>query len=427
VVALIGMAVVVTFSVLLPRLRFRSPRILHDVVFTIVSCAAVFFIASQSGYNLSGIIATSAVLTAIIGFSLQGTLGNIVSGLALQLDGSIHVGDWIQVGEDEGRVTDIRWRHVEVETRDWETLIIPNAELSKETVRVVGRRVGEPEQVRRTIEFRVDYRQGPADVVRVVEKSLKAKIPGVARKPKPHVLLMDFGESFGVYGARYWLTNFQEDQATDSRVRTRIYFGLLRAGIPLSRPAHSVFLTDTSKRHAEKRDRHVGYRMDLLASVDLFATLEESERQYLVDHLSYTPFARDEVIVEQGEEGHYLYLMTSGSVEMRLRVGEQERVVRDLGAPNYFGEMALLTGDPRMATIVALTDCECYRLDKPAFQRIIGARPEIAEQVAGLLAHRRMETDQVRQEMGDAAIASDMEVSKWELVSKIRRFFSLET
>lgn len=426
VVALIGMAMMVVFNVIMPRLHLRMPRILHDVIFALGAGVAAFAIASRMGYDASGLIATSAVLTAVIGFSLQGTLGNIVGGLALQLDRSVAVGDWVEYSGYVGRVTEIRWRHIEVETREWETIVIPNAELAQHVVRVLGRRIGQPQQWRRMVTFKVDYRHNPTDVIQAVESTLCEGLARVASTPAPHVILTEFGDSFGVYGARYWLNDLNFDQVTDSEIRTRIYFGLQRAGIPLSRPAHSVFVSDTSTRREEKSRRHRAWRLEALATIDLFRDLEETEREYLVDNLIYFPFAKGEVIVQQGDEGHYLYVMMDGSAELRVQYGGQERIVGTLNAPNFFGEMALLTGDPRTATIVALERCDCFRLGKEAFQRILKDRPAVADQVAGVLAHRRMELDAVKAEMGDKNTGGDMDTRTWELVRKIRTFFHLD-
>src|SRR5262249_60884678 len=133
--------------------------------------------------DVTGIIATSAVMTAVIGFSLQDTLGNILGGVAIQLDHSIQVGDWIKVDDLSGRVVEIRWRYTAIETRAWETVIIAHGVLAKNKFLVLGRRRGEPAPVRwrRTVPFNVDFRYPPAQVIQAVEEALRAaEIPEVA-------------------------------------------------------------------------------------------------------------------------------------------------------------------------------------------------------------------------------------------------------
>ena len=166
--AVIFMASTFVFAVLAPRLRLHVPRIMQDVLIAAASLIAMFLLASRSGLNLSGLIATSAVLTAVIGLAFQDTLGNVVGGLALQLDNSIRVGDWIKIGDLSGRVTEIRWRYTAIETRNWETVIVPNSQMVKNQVLVLGRRTGQPVLWRRCVYFNVDFRYPPPDVIDAV-------------------------------------------------------------------------------------------------------------------------------------------------------------------------------------------------------------------------------------------------------------------
>jgi small-conductance mechanosensitive channel len=136
--AAVSMAGIMVFYVALPRLHLRVPKIVQDVVTGLVALVVLLGIAARAGYNITGLVATSAVLTAVIGLALQDTLGNIVSGLALQTEDSINVGDWIRVGDREGRVSEVRWRYTAIETRDWDTIFIPNSQLVKERVTVLG-------------------------------------------------------------------------------------------------------------------------------------------------------------------------------------------------------------------------------------------------------------------------------------------------
>jgi small-conductance mechanosensitive channel/CRP-like cAMP-binding protein len=430
--AAIGATSAVTFDVALQLVKIDVPRILRDVIAAIAAALLVFGMASRLGFNLSGIITTSAVLTAVIGFSLQDTLGNIMGGLALQMDNSVKVGDWIKVNDPNasinGRVVEIRWRYTAVETRNWETLIVPNSILMKNQVLVLGRRTARPVQWRRWVWFNVDFRYEPTDVIQAVNEALQAApIEHVSADPAPHAILMDLSESYGRYAARYWLTDLAVDDPTDSQVRTRIYFALKRAGIPLSMPAHAIFVTeDSSERRAQKSRSERERRLRALGQIDLFAHLAAEDRQALADSLRYAPFARGETLTRQGAEAHWLYMIIDGEASVRVTVpGAPEREVARLRAGQFFGEMALLTGEPRSATVVALTDVECYRLDKASFQEILKKRPEAAEKVAAILAARRVELDAVRENLGEEAKRRRLEATQTHLLDKIRDFFGL--
>src|SRR2546423_206283 len=169
-----------------------------------------------------GIVATSAVITAVVGFSLQDTLGNVMGGMALQMERSITVGDWIRVDQQEGRVVEIRWRQTSIETRNWDTVVIPNSVLMKGQVLLLARRTGEPRQHRQWVYFNVDFRFAPTDVVEAVETALCAEpIENVASEPAAHCIVSDFKESYISYAVRYWLTDLALTDPTDSVVRQR--------------------------------------------------------------------------------------------------------------------------------------------------------------------------------------------------------------
>ena len=410
------------------RRVWRTPLLLRDVLVAGVSAVAFFGLASRVGLNLSGLIATSAVLTAVIGLSLQDTLGNVMAGLALQLDQSVRVGDWVKVGDQSGRVSEIRWRSTSLETRNWETLVVPNSVLVRNQFLVLGRRHDAPEQWRRWVYFNVDFRFAPHDVIEVVEEMLaKDPIENVAAQPRPNCILMDLHESYGRYAVRYWLSDLAKDDPTDSLVRTRIFMALRRADIPLSLPAHAVFVTEESRhRKQEKAQEERQRRLQALHRIDLFEHLPELDRVRLADGLRYAPFAAGEVLTRQGDKAHWLYLVLDGEAQVSVRgEGGEEKAVARLRPGDVFGEMALLTGSPRTATVTALTDVECYRLDKAVFQDVLRSQPHLAEHAAEILAQRTVGLEAARQELDAAARGRKLAEAKHDFLSSIRRFFGM--
>ena len=366
------------------------------------------------------------MLTAVIGLALRDTLGNVIGGLSLQTDRSIQLGDWIKVGDVEGRVVDIRWRYTAVETRNGETLIVPNGVLTTEKVMVLGRRQGAPREWRRWVHFNVDLRQSPSEVVRVVTEAIvDAHIPGVAAEPAPDCLFRDVQQSFARYAVRYWLTDLERDLATDSVVLTRAYFALQRAGIALAVPEHAVLLTEQSdERAAGLRRTDLARRRLALDRVEVLRPLGDEDRDTLAGRLHFAPFARGEMLTRQGEPGDWLYLITAGEVSVRVAVdGGLEQEVAQLGPGDFVGEMSLMTGERRSATVVASTGVECYRLDKEAFQDVLRQRPAIAEPVAEVLARRRVELTAVRENLDHEVMTRRVAAAQVDLLRRIRDFF----
>jgi small-conductance mechanosensitive channel/CRP-like cAMP-binding protein len=428
-VAIINLTSVLVFDVLLDAIRLKPPRILRDLMIAFTYIIVAITLLSRSGVDLTGIVATSAVITAVIGFSLQDTLGNIMGGMALQMERTIGVGDWVRIDQQEGMVKEIRWRQTSIETRNWDTIVIPNSVLMKGQVTLLGRRSGAPVQHRQWVYFNVDFRFAPSVVIAAVETALQAEpIPNVAREPAPHCIVMDFADSYARYAARYWLTDLALTDPTDSVVRSRVYFALMRAGIPLSIPAQSLFLTeDDDARRERKREEEIERRLQTLSGVELFQTLKDDEKRRLAEDLSVAPFGSGEAITRQGAEAHWLYIMTKGEAEVRVAVdGNLSKKVAKLREGDFFGEMGLMTGEPRTATILALTNVECYRLDKDAFNEIIRSRPEIAEDISHVLARRRVELEAIREGLNEEAKHQRMRHAQGDLLKRIRSFFTLE-
>src|SRR6185436_3871484 len=204
-IAVLNVAGVVVFEVFLKTLRLRPTRIMRDLLVAVAYVVVGISLLSISRVDVTGIVATSAVLTAVIGLSFQDTLGNMMGGMALQLERTIGVGDWIRIDNHEGLVREVRWRHTAIETRNWDTVVIPNSVLMKSEVTVLGRRAGSPRQHRQWVYFNIDFRYSPSEVVDAVETGLRAEpIPNIAVEPPPNCVCMDFKESYGSYAVRYW-------------------------------------------------------------------------------------------------------------------------------------------------------------------------------------------------------------------------------
>ena len=262
----------------------------------------------------------------------------------------------------------------------------------------------------------------------VVEEMLaKDPIENVAAQPRPNCILMDLHESYGRYAVRYWLTDLAKDDPTDSLVRTRIFMALRRADIPLSLPAHAIFVTEESRhRKQEKAQEERQRRLQALHRIDLFEHLPELDRVRLADGLRYAPFAAGEVLTRQGDKAHWLYLVLDGEAQVSVRgEGGEEKAVARLRPGDVFGEMALLTGSPRTATVTALTDVECFRLDKAVFQDVLRSQPHLAEHAAEILAQRTVGLEAARQELDAAARGRKLAEAKHDFLSSIRRFFGM--
>ena len=429
-VAVIRLWGLLVFRIVLPAVKLNPPRITEDI-FVIIAYVAWFMVRLRyAGLDLGSILATSAVITAVVAFAMQDTLGNILGGLALQLDNSIEVGDWIKVDDISGKVVDIRWRSTLVETRNWETVVFPNSQLMKNKFLVLGRRTDQPVQWRRWVWFNVGLDVSPTRVVSVVEDSiLQTDIANVAKNPAPNCILMDMdNKGYARYALRYWLTDLMPDDLTDAMLRWHIMTALQRAGIKLALEEKSIHITKENEKYEEiVHQREVLLRVKTLRRVELFSQLNDAELKALAERLRYSPFAKGNVIARQGDEkSHWLYIIINGEAEVYVELPNgKRRIVSALGRGNFFGEMGLLTGAPRSASVIARTDVECYRIDKEVVEELLQARPSIADEISHILVKRRAELDTAMQNLDATGAHKDLSQQRNEILATIKRFFSL--
>lgn len=432
---LINLTAVLVFDMGLPLLRLKIPNILHDLAVAGAYIVALFWVLHRADFNLTGIVATSAVVTAVIGLSLQSTLGNVIGGLALQVDDSINEGDWIELEDkQQGQVKQVRWRHTVIETRDWDTLIVPNGQLLNQTIKVLGRRAGSPQQHRAMVSFNVDFRFPPSTVIHVVDQALSVSpIEGVALTPPAHCICADLAkehrDSFGYYTVRYWLTDLEREDPVSSHVRERIFAALTRANIPLALPASAIFLSEENQGRAQRKEsRALSEAERALRAVAVFASLSDEEISSLARLASRVRFAPLEFIAVQGEHADCFYVLSEGEVEIRVTSTEGSTLaVATLRAPDFFGEMALMTGAAREATVAAIGDVVCLRIDRSDFQNLLSSRPELASGISLALAQRRVELESARDNLDAEAKKRRLLSERGRILAAIQEFFGINS
>ena len=419
----IQIIVLFVFQTLLAQRKI--PRILNEFVVALALIGYVIYRLNAVGVNLASLITTSAVVTGALAFSAQETLGNLWGGIAIQLEKTCRIGDWVRIDTITGQVVSIRWRYMAIATITNETIVIPNSTVMKNRITVVARRGEERTTWRRHVPFEVEFDYPPARVITQVEKELAhARIPNVAQTPAPTVGCVAFKDSGIEYAVVYDLVEASAYWVTDSRIRSHIYAALMRQGFVISFPRRIVEVRHDERPGAARRE--IEHRISALASMDLFASLTEAERASLARELTTSSYVTGERIFEASQPADSLYLLAQGRVEI-VRERDQGATVKlaTLEAPAYFGEMGLLLGQPRIATVVAVDDALCYRLDKRGFDAILRSRPALAETLARILAERQAENDAKLQALDAEARAEHAVGRTRELVRRIQQFFGL--
>jgi len=397
------------------RRRTEAPSLLREMVAILVfSIGFALLLRSLLAVHLTAVLATSALITAVIGLALQDTLGNLFAGMALHLEKSLQVGDMVRVGEYVGFVEKLSWRAVRVRTLLDTIVLLPNGAAARERLEVFPRSA--PAPIAYAIRIGLEYGAPPTKAIDVI-KATAAAVPGVARVPPPRVYVVNFADFSIVSELRVWLDDYSMFQPIESAIRERLWYALRREGIGIPYP--------TSVRYQHVRpwtEPPPPVPPPILDRVDLLTPLTSEEREVLRSHLVHSAFAPGEAVVEQGALADSLYVVESGSLGVYLEDDGSAIEVGELGAGDAFGEMALLTGAPRTATVKAKTAASLYRIDKDALAPILKENPKLAVEMSKLVAGR--------QEINAAMLASASRAEETaggdSILSRIARYFGIE-
>lgn len=369
----------VSFALWLRR-RFSSAmtaKIHRDVLdFIIYVGIAIPILKTQLKLDVTTMLGTSAVLSLVLGFALQDTLGNLFSGLSLQLESPFDVGDFIRVGEQEGRVVQIAWRSTRIETLRSEAITIPNSLIAKEKVTNYTRG-GLPVAI--DLEFGASYSAPPNFVKAEVMEALRES-PLTLNDPPPWVWVSNFGESSITYKARIYLSDYAAVPHLTDEVLGRLWYRFGRTGIEIPFPQRVVHFRTDEQRKADPD-------LELLSNHPLFKPFPVEEAVGLSRSALERKFGVGEEIVTEGRAGSSFYVVASG--KLSVRVGTPPREIATLERGGAFGEMSLLTGEPRSATVIAMEDCTLLEMGREVFARHLEAHPERLSQLATMIEERK--------------------------------------
>jgi small-conductance mechanosensitive channel len=399
----------------------RGQRYIPDIVRQLligaeVVAAGVVILWLVMGINLVALVALPTVAAAMVGVALKDTLTRFFSGI--ELGKLVKVGDWITVLEWEGVVTHIGMEHVSLLTRAHDLVSLPNDLVIQSGVTNYARPT--------TTHFCnvwVDaaYRTPPEQVCATLLETAAA-VSGVLPEPKPAAFVTAFNESAIQYRIKFPIGDFSQRDSIESAMRTYIWHAFARKGIEIPFPQRVVHRTASeevaSTSHAVERI------IRQLTAVDFLATLDAKQLEALAEGARWESYLPGERIVRQGEPGEVLYVLVSGTVDVRLDQGGLTTIVTTLEPGKFFGEMSLLTGEPRSATVVAATPVSVVAVGKPALLQLIESDRQLIEKIGEVVARRQAATAAVKAQLSRDAEALSVVTRTRSLVERIQSFFS---
>lgn len=420
-----GLVLFATESRVAERFLPPVPKIFEDIVQFVLYVGVMLVTLRSAGVDTSSLVTTSAILSAVLGFALQDTLGNVFAGLAIQAQRPFEIGDWVEVDGTVGQVLEISWRAMKVLTLEQVEVIVPNGALAKGTIRNFTK----PTTVsRRSIEVSAPY-DVPPERVQHVALSVLADVPRVLDSPAPTIILTTFGDSAVQYTLRYFTDEFALAEGTDSLVRYRLWYAFRRAQISIPFPQTDVHLFEVSaESRAAEGAMRLAERQAALAYVGFFDVLPPDALVDLASRTTRRLYASGETIIRQGDEGDELFVVLRGEVAVVLEAGGRDASlveVARLGQSKFFGEMSLMTGEKRAATVRAVSECQLLVVGHEAFESVLEAHPELAERLSVMLAERQLQLDE-RQAVASAKGKQALDERSSQILFKIRAFFAIE-
>lgn len=420
--ALLGFALIrLFFALVVDGIRklfgkLPLPQVTRDAILMVCYAIVAFILLRTRGnINLTGLITSTAVLTAVIGLAAQNTLSSFLGGLTLQMERPFSIGDWIEFGDVTGEVAGITWKTTQLVTREDEMIFIPNAEISKTIFRNFSRPT--KRHVAR-LEIGVSYDAAPSDVRTTILRVL-SEHPDVLATPAPQVRLTGFGDSAITYQIRFWHEQYGDEPRIKAEINNHLWYALRRAGISIPFPIRDVHMAHEERAHQQlQRDAENKHVLALLRGVEILSPLSEEQCHHLSHHITRNMFGDGERIVRQGDPGDSLSIVVKGQADILLESSRGETLLATVDRGGFFGEMSLLTGEPRRATVRAKGDAHLLSIDKEAFQTIVTSHPTISERFAEILAKRQAELS------GKQADQSRLE-TKSQLLAKIKSFFGV--
>lgn len=399
------------------------PIILRQLCGLLVALGAVAAILKW-GYNLelTGLVATSGVAAVIVGFAAQDLLANVIAGFSIHMSGAYKVGDWLLLDEDgrRAKVTEINWRSTRAIDNDKISYEIPNSEMVKK--RIVNLNYPSAEHGVR-LQIGLDYDTPPALAKEVLIKCSK-NAQGVLETPAPVVFTKEFGDSSITYEVRFWMRHARLYNATCDEIRTALWYELGRRDMRIPFPIRTLEVRTPNVPASFVTARENAVK--ILLSGGMLSCLNEDEAKELVSKGSFKVFGPREALVTRGEKGESMFLLLEGSVEVVGKMTEGPRVVlATLTAGSSFGEMSLVTGEPRNATVRAVADVMVLEIRKDDISPLIAARPELAESIGEVLERRQQSWEEglnrAAEESSSESVSSG--VRHQSIVNRIRHFF----
>jgi small-conductance mechanosensitive channel len=423
---------------LLVKLRIDEGN--REAISTIISYGfgtlGFLVVLQTSGFNLASLTVIAGGLGVGIGFGLQDLTKNFVSGLTLLLERKLKVGDFVEFDQMSGYIKEIAIRTTIIKTLSGGDVVVPNSEL-------VSNRVlnWSYDDFTGRIEIPVGVAYS-SDPVLVTETLLKSAYmdAAVLHSPPPKVIFLGFGENSLDFMLWVWVKRIDQIIPIKSALNFIIEYNLRHQGIEIAFPQRDLWLRNPeslihlgmsqngiqqtekteygfAQKDAKIADKPLAIR-DLLREVTYFQNLTDLELRQLIEvgyRKRLMPF---DILFEEGDPGDTFYIILSGKVE--VYVAKINKHLTTLNAGKFLGELALMLGIPRTATVRAVEETILFAINKQGFEKILQGHPELYEVIVQELSKHQEELSERQKQLREMGLINEREDDK-NLIAWVRK------
>jgi small-conductance mechanosensitive channel len=404
---------------LIEKLGKYIPRILRMIILVVgLTLAGLVLLRAVLEVDPLALIALPTIATAVVGFSLKDVIARIASGI--QLGRMIHVGDWVTLMDKEGVVTDLAFDYITIRTRALDYIMLPNDVVSQSKIINHSR----PESLSgRAIFVEANYAHPPMQVKQILTQSALA-VPGVIANPAPISYVTEFKESGIAYKLKFYLTDYANRERIEGEVMAYVWYAFQRNGIEIPYPQRVVHMTQAPDLTALRTIELAGIEEQFRA-IDFLAVLDAQALHLLAEHAQKRVYLPGELVVREGEPGEEFFVVMEGEADVVIKTGDQTTRVATLKKGQFFGEMSLLTGTPRSATVQAKSQLTVTVTGKNAMSQVLSRNPNLADQFGTILTARQSELATTRETADRAARLRPGAGDGKSLTARILTFFRL--
>jgi small-conductance mechanosensitive channel/CRP-like cAMP-binding protein len=386
---------------ILRGLPFPIPELLVSIMRTVLLVAAAFVvIKTLLDIDISPLLASTALVTAVVGFALQGVLSNLLAGMSLHVTRSVLPSDWVRIGDVEGKVIETNWRETRLQTYGGHILVVPNSTVANATIHNMTR----PTPLRRhSLPVGAGYSDPPGEVIEALVQSALS-VSEVLRDPAPNAIITEYKDSGIHYALRFWTHSFHRRKTIDGAVARMVWYQFKRRGIEMAAAVNDKLLGDfmsavTTRRQPPSEDAEMTRRIadlkgsdfctQILVDAEGNPVLQDEGLRQVAGKMRRLRYTSGETLFVQGDPGDTCYVVVSGHLHGGMEYDDATRAVAfEVGPGALVGEMSLMTGLPRTATVSIREEVELLEIPQDAFACMLGLHPEIPTVLSQLVADR---------------------------------------